>query len=38
MEGQSPDAQVARNALELLKMLAYFHYEAMMEDVFRRAT
>ncbi len=37
LDGQSPDAQVAHNALQLLNMLAYFHYKTVMEDVFRFA-
>jgi hypothetical protein len=31
------EAEVARNAINLLYMLAFFHYENVMEDGFRRA-
>jgi hypothetical protein len=34
---QSSEAVVAQNALQLLNMLAYFHYATVTEDIFRRA-
>jgi hypothetical protein len=34
---RNPLAQVARNALQLLNMLAYFHFEDVTEEIFRRA-
>ncbi len=34
---QSPRVEAARNAMTLLNMLAYFHYESITEDVFKRA-
>ncbi len=34
---QSPEAVVAQNALQLLNMLAYFHYENVTDEIFRRA-
>jgi hypothetical protein len=34
---RDPLVQVARNAIQLLNMLAYFHYEHVTEDMFRRA-
>ncbi len=30
-------AEVARNAIQLLNMLSYFHYENITEDIFKRA-
>ncbi len=34
---RDPQVEVARNAIQLLNMLAFFHYEHMTEDIFRRA-
>jgi NAD(P)-dependent dehydrogenase (short-subunit alcohol dehydrogenase family) len=34
---QTPEAQAAWTAIQLLNMLAFFHYENVMEDIFRRA-
>jgi hypothetical protein len=34
---QNSSVTVARNAIQLLNMLAYFHFEDVREDIFRRA-